>query len=634
MKPIRQLTHSKSTWEWSEVQESAFNELKSMISSTPVLAYYDPDKDLEIQCDSSQSGLGAALMQGGCPIAYASKALTPTEERYAQIEKEMLAIVFSMDKFRQYTYGQHTTVYSDHKPLEAILKKPLYKAPKRLQRMMIRLQDYDITVVYCKGKEMYLADTLSRAHPPTTAVTEETIFDQVNMVSFLPIREERLAKIREATEQDESLQLLQKVIIKGWPDNKNQIPAQVTPYFNFRDELSVQDGLIFRGERLVIPHRIRKDMMTRIHSSHIGIEGCLRRARISLYWPGMSSEVKQYISSCETCRTYEVSQSKETLMSHELPRRPWQKVASDLFTYDNNNYLVTVDYYSDFYELDKMPNTRSSTVIKATKSHFARYGIPEQLISDNGPQYISAEYDTFAKVWDFEHVVTSPYNSKANGKVEAAVKKAKRILRKSTSSNGDTYLAILDQRNTPTQGLESSPVQRLMNRRTRTLLPTAASLLLPRNVNTEYEREKMTKKQLVQAKYYNRKAHDLPVLDEGDVVRMKPFILGEKKWRKAVVTNRLDERSYEVQTPDATYRRNRMHLKKTAEPPPVDTDYVPDRHTDRHAASPLPRSEPEVTPTVASPTVPNMTTPTKTPMKTRSGRVVRPPAYLKNYVTY
>lgn len=192
-------------------------------------------------------------------------------------------------------------------------------------------------------------------------------------------------------------------------------------------------------------------------------------------------------------------------------------------------------------------------------------------------------------------------------------------------------MVIPTWRNTPTQGLESSPVQRLMNRRTRTLLPTAASLLLPRNVNTEYEREKMTKKQLVQAKYYNRQAHDLPVLDEGDVVRMKPFILGEKKWRKAVVTNRLDERSYEVQTPDATYRRNRMHLKKTEEPPPVD---VPDKATDRRAASPRPRCEPEVTQTVASPTVPNMATPAKTPMRTKSGRIVRPPAYLKDYVTY
>ena len=380
-------------------------------------------------------------------------------------------------------------------------------------------------------------------------------------------------------------------------------------------------------------------MLTRIHSSHIGVEGCLRRARISLYWPGMSAEVKHHISSCETCRTYETSQAKETLMSHELPQRPWQKVATDLFTHENTDYLVTVDYYSDFYELDKLPNTRAATVIKATKSHFARHGIPEQAVSDNGPQYISSEFMTFAKSWDFEHIVTSPYNSKANGKVEAAVKKAKRILRKCKASNSDTYLALLDQRNTPTQGVESSPVQRHMNRRTRTLLPTTARLLQPRYVNSEQERERMRYKQLVQAKYYNRQAHDLPVLEKGDVVRMKPFVLGEKKWRKGVVTHRLDQRSYAVESSGGTYRRNRMHLRKSTESPPVDTHTSPDRH-----ASPtkdkqpiLTQSQPDcttdLTSATAQPATPKATAPYKSPTKTRSGRTVKPPAYLDQYTT-
>ena len=303
-----------------------------------VLAYYDPDKDLEVQCDSSQSGLGAALMHNGRPIAYASRALTPAEVNYAQIEKEMLAVVYSMEKFHDYTYGRHTTVYSDHKPLEMIQKKPLHRAPKRLQRMMIRLQSYDIDIVYQKGKEMYLADTLSRAYLPSDSTTRETVFDKVNMVSFLPIRQERLTQIRSATEQDESLQMLRSVILQGWPETKDQIPVQITPYFNLRDELSVQDGLIFRGERVVVPHSLRRDMSNRIHSSHIGIDGCLRRARDCLYWPGMTSDITNHISSCEICRSFETAQNKETLMSHEIPQRPWQKVASDLFTYHNEEY--------------------------------------------------------------------------------------------------------------------------------------------------------------------------------------------------------------------------------------------------------------------------------------------------------
>lgn len=500
MKPLRELTRNNAEWKWDEPQQTAFEQVKLMMTSTPVLAYYDPDKELTIQCDSSQSGLGTVLMQDGRPISYASRALSPAETRYAQIEKEMLAIIYSMEKFHQYTYGRHTVVYSDHKPLETIHKKPLYKAPKRLQRMMIRLQNYDVEIIYCKGEKMYLADTLSRAYLPSNkSKDKETVFDKINMVSFLPIREERLTKIRNATEQDESLQILRKIILQGWPDNKQSVPTQATPYFNFRDELSVQDGLIFRGERVIIPASLRKDMMNRIHSSHIGTEGCLRRARECLYWPGMSTDIKNYISSCETCRTYETCQQKETLMSHEVPHRPWQKVASDLFTYKNVDYLVTVDYYSDYYELDKLSSTKSSTIISATKKHFARHGIPEQFISDNGPQYISDEFDKFAKDWDFEHLTISPYNSKANGKVENAVKKAKRILKKCKKSNTDIQLALLDQRNTPTEGIGSSPVQRLMNRRTRTLLPTTSSLLQPRSVNVEQERDKMKKKKIKQA---------------------------------------------------------------------------------------------------------------------------------------
>ena len=163
MKPLRDLTHKDVEKCWSNVQEKAWNEVKSLIASAPVLSYYKPDELLEVQCDSSQAGLGAALMQGGQPLAQASRTLTETESRYAQIEKEMLAIVFAMEKSNDYTFGRKTEVLSDYKPLESIPKKPLHRAPKRLQGMIIRLQKYDLDVKYQKGDTMFLADTLSRA---------------------------------------------------------------------------------------------------------------------------------------------------------------------------------------------------------------------------------------------------------------------------------------------------------------------------------------------------------------------------------------------------------------------------------------------------------------------------------------
>ena len=138
-------------------------------------------------------------------------------------------------------------------------------------------------------------------------------------------------------------------------------------YFDVRDELTVQHGLIFKGERVVIPTSLRLDMIKRIHSSRIGVEGCLRRARESLHWPGMNSQVKDFIRRCETCRTYEQKQQKETLISHEIPNRLWSKVGVDLMKCRDKDYLVTMDYYSNCWEIDYVENTLSSAIINKTK---------------------------------------------------------------------------------------------------------------------------------------------------------------------------------------------------------------------------------------------------------------------------
>ena len=212
---------------------------------------------MEVQCDSSQSGLGAALIQNGHPIAYASRALMETESRYAQIEKEMLAIVYSVEKFNDYTFGRKTIVNSDHKPLESILKKPLHRAPKRLQGMMIRLQKYDLEVRYEKGSNMFLADTLSRAYLPSS-MQDEAEFETINMFKYLPISEQRLQQIQHETEMAESLQVLKAVIQEGWPQEKSALPVVISPYFNMRDKMSVQDGLIFKGEREWWFHKLRE----------------------------------------------------------------------------------------------------------------------------------------------------------------------------------------------------------------------------------------------------------------------------------------------------------------------------------------------------------------------------------------
>lgn len=134
------------------------------------------------------------------------------------------------------------------------------------------------------------------------------------MVYFLPIHSASLEDIRRESLKDSSIQALQKVIKSGWPETKNDLPAQVKPYFDVRDQLSVEDGIAFKGDRCLIPVSLRLEVLARIYRSRIGIEGYLRRARESVFWPGMTAALKSYVNRCDVCRTFEMSQQKEKLL--------------------------------------------------------------------------------------------------------------------------------------------------------------------------------------------------------------------------------------------------------------------------------------------------------------------------------
>ena len=217
-----------------------------------------------------------------------------------------------------------------------------------------------------------------------------------------------------------------------------------------------------------------------IHSSHLGAESCLRRAKSILFWPQMSHDIKNYVSQCEVCNELKPAITKEPMRIHSLLKRPWSKVALDVFTVFDCNYLVIVDYYSDFWEVDELPSISSFSIISSCKGHFARYCIPDEAISDNAAQFTGEEFAAFAKPWEFSHNTPSPYYSRSNGKAESAVKIAKRLLTKCTKQKKDIWKAILDWRNTPNGALGTSPAQRMMSRRTQTMIPTAETLLCPR----------------------------------------------------------------------------------------------------------------------------------------------------------
>ena len=468
--PLRKLTEKNNLFMWESQQEEAFQTIKNMISSTPVLKYYDVASETTIQCDASESGLGATLLQDGQPVAFASRSLSAVERCYAQIEKECLAIVFACTRFNQYLQGRDlTTVETDHKPLVPIFQKSLHSAPKRLQRMLLRLQKFNLHVKYLPGSQMYIADMLSRAylrvdHSKDENVPEYQIFQlsqeqqlfqeiaDINQVDYMCLSEGTHQQIKRCTVADAALQSLMNTIMTGWPQTKEEAPDCNHEYWNYKEELTVQDAVLFKGMKVIVPTSMRPQMIARVHSSHLGPDACVRRAHDVLFWPGMVGQIKDQVQRCEVCNDFLARQQKEPRMTHKIPETPWSKVGQDLFTEGGENYLVTVDFYSDYFELDLLADTTAESVIKATKCHFARHGIAD-MVTDNGPQYSSTLFTKFAHEWEFQHITSSPLHSQSNGKSESAVKIAKNLVKKAKRDNkickcrclsGVTHLTVMD----------------------------------------------------------------------------------------------------------------------------------------------------------------------------------------------
>ena len=553
--PLRELLKKDIEFHWDKPQETSFQCLKDLCCKAPVLRFYDPSLPATIQCDASSFALGGVLLQNGQPIAYTSRALTEVETRYAQIEKETLAIVHSCKKFHNYIFGRPVEVQSDHKPLQAIFRKQLLAAPMRLQAMLLRLQPYDLTVTYVPGKQIPIGDALSRANLPEAA--PELKMDLINAIDHIAVSLMRYLEMQEKTASE--LSDLSSIILAGWPDKKEESPVHVREYWNFRDELTVADGIIFKGMRIVVPPSMQSDMLQFIHASHMGIVKCKMRARESLFWPGMMNQVEILVANCPSCNMFQNSQPKEALLPTPTPDLPWISIAADIFDWEREQYLLVVDYFSKYIEVNKLPDMSTAAVIRALKDIVCRHGIPETLRTDNGPQFGSHKFHTFCNDMQITHITSSPHYPQANGEAERAVQTVKQLWAK----GDDKSLALLDYRTTPMASCALSPAQLCMSRRPRNLIPTARQLLSPITLNIHEIRRRLDVEKNRQKFQHDRSkfTQELPQLRAGDPVYMAP-LPGSKKWLPGkVVEPHENPRSYVVQIKNRRYRRNRTHLR-------------------------------------------------------------------------
>ena len=331
---LYELLQSTRSWSWGKSQSRAFEHAKKERTTSSLLTHFDPKNPVTLSCDASPYGVGAVLshhMKDGLeqPIAFTSCTLSVVMKKYAQLDKEALSIVFGVKRFHQYLYGRKFSILSDHKPLQYLLgeKKGIpTMASVRLQRWALTLSAYDYPIGYKPGNQHANADALSHLplpdHPKDVPMPGDVVllFETLNNSSLTA------TEIRTLTDKDPLLSRVRKNILSGWHDTDQ--PA-MQPYQSRSSELSVQDGCLLWGSRVVIPPRGRAAVLNLLHEGYPGITRMKRLARGYVWWPGMDSELEDSVKHCSKCQEHQHLPAKAPMHPWEWPDRPWARIHVD-----------------------------------------------------------------------------------------------------------------------------------------------------------------------------------------------------------------------------------------------------------------------------------------------------------------
>lgn len=558
--PLRGLLKKDNEWAWYDCHTGALEKIKKLICEAPILANFDPNKETVLQCDSSKDALGFCLMQEKKPVSFGSRSLTESEQNYAQIEKELLAVSYACEKSHLYIYGRNVKIYTDHQPLVSLMRKNFSDIKNnRLKRIKLKLLTYDLDVQYLPGKYMYIADLLSRNFIRKRESDDVAMKDVIHSLdSKVTFTGTNLAECQRETLNDNDLKQVLKWCKIGWP-NKLKNGSEVSHYFRNRNEIISEEGLLYLNGKLIVPKVLRKKYLKILHETHLGIVKTKLKARNFIYWPGLTSDITNMISTCEVCLRFSNFNAKNTLIQRDFPKYPFQKIGIDIATFANCSYLVIEDYYSKWLEVEKLFDKTSKSVIDSLMVLFSRFGIPESVYSDNMP-FDSYEYKRFSRDWNFKIITSSPHFPQSNGMAEKGVGIAKDMLRKCLYTSSDYQLFLLNYRSSPIANLGVSPAQLMFNREIRTKIPATLASFQPQipDISRQLERNRIN-----QARYYNRTAKVNEISHEpGEVVMM--YNVRRKIWEKAIIIQKLENpRSYFVKCGSGRIvRRNIRFLKK------------------------------------------------------------------------
>ena len=503
--PLYTLLQKNMKWFWGPDQKKAFSDIKKILTSPKLLVHYDPQKKLILSCDASPYGIGAVLshvMEDGSekPVAFASRSLAPAEKKYSQLDKEALAIVFGVKKFHHYLFGRHFTICSDHKPLQHLFSENRLipsLASARIQRWALTLSAYEYNIIYKSGNANANADLLSRLPLPETISDVPIPGELILLMETLQSSPITAMKIKSWTDKDPILARVRNCIQKGWT---NSSADDLCPFSQRKEELSVHDGCILLGCRVVIPKVGREQVLNQLHESHPGIVRMKSLARSTVWWPGIDKDIEKKVKSCQQCQYNQKSLAAVPMHPWEWPKRPWSRIHVDhAGPFQNKIFLIVIDAHSKWLEVIVVPSTSSSNTIRALRTLFATHGLPEVVVSDNGTAFTSSEFQEFMKKNGIQHLRSAPYHPSSNGLAERGVQIFKEGLKKMTDGDMETRLARLlyHYRITPHSTTGVSPAELLMGRKLRChldlLQPDTSSRVLDKQRTQKKQHDKKTK---------------------------------------------------------------------------------------------------------------------------------------------
>lgn len=537
--PLHELLQKGHVWRWGSRHKQAFEKSKSLLQSYQVRVHYRSDLPLVVSCDASGVGLGAILshvMPDGKerPISFASRSLSKAERNYSTLDREACAVMFGIRKFHKYLLGRRFTIITDHKPLIYLLSEknnvPQMTSTRRL-RWIIELGAYDYSIEHKSGKLHLNADSLSRL-PVGEAMPEkreENIF-LMQQLETAPINADQ---IRGWTAKDPVLSKVKSYILRGWPSQLEE--PDLKPYFARKLELSVEDGIVLWGTRVIVPPQGRQKVLEELHVSHPGMTRMKGLARGYLWWPRLDDAIENKVKLCNECLEHQRAPAKAPVHPWEIPSKPWSRVHVDYAgPIEGKMIFVMIDAYSKWIEAEVVSGSTSQITIERLRHIIAAQGIPEIIVSDNAACFTGQEFQEYCKQNGIRHVAGAPFHPSTNGLAEKAVQIVKLGLKKGSGSLQERMDKLLfSYRLTPQSTTEHAPCELLNKRKLRSRL----DLIRP-DVHA-----RLTKKQEEQR---NASEGTVRSFKENEVVIVRNYGVGPK-WLRGVIVSQEGPLLYSVE---------------------------------------------------------------------------------------